>query len=156
MDQLQDTNIIFTYANADTHGNLINKMIMSYVKTRSARCFAYQSLGQLRYLSVLKHVDAVVGNLSSGLLEAPSLKTATINIGDRQRGRISADSVIHCDPVCEDIADALSYVYTDKFSNIVSKVVNPYGDGGASHKVVDIVKDYPLDGIIKKSFYDLQ
>jgi GDP/UDP-N,N'-diacetylbacillosamine 2-epimerase (hydrolysing) len=97
IDELEDTNIIFTKANSDTDGRVINQMIDEYVTKNSHKSIVFTSLGQLRYLSALQYVDAVVGNSSSGLAEAPSFKIGTINIGDRQKGRIKASSVIDCE-----------------------------------------------------------
>ena len=112
-------------------------------------------MGQLNYLSALQFMDAVVGNSSSGLLEAPSFNIGTIDIGDRQKGRIKADSVISCSPKKEDINKSLKKLYSKGFQNIVKNVKNPYGSGGASKEIVSKIKDINLDGIIKKSFYDL-
>ena len=103
IDDLKNTNFIFTKTNSDLNGKAINLMIDEYVEKNSYRSAAYTSLGQLRYLSAFKHVDAVVGNSSSGIIEAPSFKIATINIGDRQKGRVKADSIIDCLPNRENL-----------------------------------------------------
>ena len=155
LDDLQDTNIIFTKANSDTDGRIINHMIDDYV-TNHDNTISFTSMGQLNYLSALQFVDAVVGNSSSGLLEAPSFKIATIDIGDRQKGRIKADSTISCLPKKKDIDSALKKMYSEDFQNIVNNVKNPYGDGGASEKIASIIKSIDLDNILKKSFYDLK
>jgi len=155
ISELKDTNIIFTKANADTNGKVINKMIDDYV-SRSDNAIAFTSMGQLRYLSALQFVDAVVGNSSSGLLEAPSFKIGTIDIGDRQKGRIKADSVISCSPDKKSINRALKKLYTQNFKSIVKNVENPYGNGGASREAVDIIKNFNLNNILKKSFHDLK
>lgn len=154
VDELEDTTIIFTKANSDTNGRIINDMIDSYVKLNSLKSISFTSLGQLRYLSSLKYVDAVVGNSSSGLLEAPSFKIATINIGDRQKGRLKAKSVIDIKPIKNEILKSLDYIYTYEFSNILKKTKNPYGDGMASKKILDIIRNTNLDNILKKTFYD--
>jgi GDP/UDP-N,N'-diacetylbacillosamine 2-epimerase (hydrolysing) len=112
-------------------------------------------MGQLNYLSALQFVDAVVGNSSSGLLEAPSFKIGTIDIGDRQKGRIKADSVISCSPEKEDISKSLGRLHSKDFQNIVKNTKNPYGSGGASKKIISIIRDINLKGILKKPFYDL-
>ena len=104
---LKNTNIIFTKTNSDTNGKIINNMINDYVCRNSKNSIAFSSLGRLRYLSALKYVDAVIGNSSSGIIEAPSFKLATINIGDRQNGRVKASSIIDCLPKKEDITKAL-------------------------------------------------
>lgn len=151
---LSDTNLIFTMPNADTDGRVLFGLIEKFVAGRpNAR--AYASLGQLRYLSCIKHVDAVVGNSSSGLLEAPTFRKGTINIGDRQRGRVKAESVIDCAPDRQSITQALEQLYSPEFMAKLQAVQNPYGDGGASERVVAVLRDYPLDGILKKSFHVL-
>jgi len=109
----------------------------------------------LNYLSALQFMDAVVGNSSSGLLEAPSFKIATIDIGDRQKGRIKADSVISCLPTKESIDSAFDKSYSEDFQNIVDNTKNLYGDGGSSKMVVKVIKNFDLNGILKKTFYDL-
>jgi GDP/UDP-N,N'-diacetylbacillosamine 2-epimerase (hydrolysing) len=155
IDKLKDTKIIFTKANSDTNGRVINSMIDDYADNHD-NAIAFTSMGQLNYLSALQFVDAVVGNSSSGLLEAPSFKIGTIDIGDRQNGRIKADSIISCEPIKESIDSAFKKLYSEEFQHIVNNVENPYGKGGASHKVVRIIKDINLDNIVKKSFYDLK
>ena len=151
---LKDTQLIFTLPNADTGGRLLSKMVRNFV-TQHTNARAYDSLGRLRYLSCISHVDGVVGNSSSGLAEVPSFKKGTINIGDRQRGRLQALSVINCEPTRESIASALTQLYSADFQSSLTKAINPYGEGGASEKVVNTLKRYPLDGIVKKTFYDL-
>jgi len=103
----------------------------------------------------MKHVDAVVGNSSSGIIEAPSLGTATINIGDRQAGRIRADSVIDCAATREDIARAFSRLWSNEFRAITAAVANPYDQGGAAEKIAEILKTFDLGGIIRKQFHDV-
>ena len=154
LDQLQDTKLIFTMPNADTDGRVLIKMVEQFVAKHS-NASAYTSLGQLRYLSSIAHADGVVGNSSSGLAEVPSFKKGTINIGDRQRGRLQAASVINCDPTRKNILAALDKLYSPDFQKCLSNVTNPYGEGGASDKVVETIKNYNVDGIIKKSFYNL-
>ena len=154
LDELQNTKIIFTKANSDTDGRVINKMIEDFVASRN-NTVAFTSMGQLNYLSALQFMDAVVGNSSSGLLEAPSFNIGTIDIGDRQKGRIKADSVISCSPKKEDINKSLKKLYSKGFQNIVKNVKNPYGSGGASQKIISIIKDINLEEILKKPFYDL-
>ena len=149
-----DMGYIFTKANADTDGRIINDMIDEFVSTHS-NAIAFTSMGQLRYLSTMRFVNAVVGNSSSGLGEAPSFKVATINIGDRQKGRIKADSVIDCKPSCKEILQSCEYAMSKEFQTILQNVKNPYGEGGASQKALEILKSYPLEGILKKAFYDV-
>jgi GDP/UDP-N,N'-diacetylbacillosamine 2-epimerase (hydrolysing) len=154
IDKLDETNIIFTKANSDTNGRIINQMIDEYVALNSNKAAAYTSLGQLRYLSAMQYIDGVVGNSSSGLLEAPSFKIGTINMGDRQRGRIKASSVIDCNSSIEGIQCALNKLFLPSFQKQLHQVKNPYGNGGASKKIAEIIRSFPLDGILKKIFYD--
>ena len=155
IDDLRDTNIIFTKANADTEGRVINKMIDEYVSKNFNKAIAFTSLGQLRYLSTLQYMDAVVGNSSSGIVEAPSFKIGTINIGDRQKGRIKPDSVIDCEPTKKDILKAFQKLYSKKFQEKLKDIVNPYGDGNSSKKIKEILKTIDLTDILKKPFYDI-
>jgi GDP/UDP-N,N'-diacetylbacillosamine 2-epimerase (hydrolysing) len=155
IDELKNTQIIFTKANSDTDGRVINSMIDDYVG-KNNNAIAFTSMGQLNYLSALQFMDVVVGNSSSGLLEAPSFKIGTIDIGDRQKGRIKAGSVISCLPNKNSINNAFKKLYSKQFQAVISKVENPYGKGGASKKVVKIIKDVSLLNIVKKSFYDFK
>lgn len=151
--ELDDTQLIFTLPNADTDGRALIKMVEQFAaKHPNAR--AYTSLGQLRYLSCVAQVDGVVGNSSSGLAEVPSFKKGTVNIGDRQRGRLMADSVINCEPDNGSIGAALQTLYSPEFQARLPGVCNPYGDGGASDKIVELVKSAELAGILKKRFFD--
>jgi len=152
--QLDDTQLIFTMPNADTNGRALIKMIKKFV-LQHVNAHAFTSLGQLRYLSCIAQVDAMVGNSSSGLAEVPSFKKGTINIGDRQRGRLYSTSVINCEPTQKSIADAINTLYSPNFQRDLSQVYNPYGEGGASEKIVKIIKSATLEDLIKKHFYDL-
>jgi GDP/UDP-N,N'-diacetylbacillosamine 2-epimerase (hydrolysing) len=154
LSELRNTNLIFTLPNADTDGRVLIEMINAYVAANhNAR--AYASLGQLRYLSCIRHVDGVVGNSSSGLTEVPSFGKGTVNIGDRQRGRLRAASVIDCPPTRLAISAALVHLYSTEFQTTLTTVRNPYGDGGASQRVVETLASIQLDGILKKRFFDL-
>ena len=151
---LDTTHLIFTMPNADNGGLELKVMVESFVRQRpNAR--AYTSLGQLRYLSCMQFVDGVIGNSSSGIAEAPSMGIATINIGDRQKGRLSATSIIQCPPDCIEIQKALDQLYDPIFRESLKGTLNPYGNGGATEKILEIIRSYSLDGILKKSFYDL-
>lgn len=152
--ELKATQLIFTRPNADTDGRTLIKMVDQFV-VQHVNARAYTSLGQLRYLSCVAQVDGVVGNSSSGLAEVPSFKKGTINIGDRQLGRLQAASVINCEPTRRSIGAALKKLHTAAFQASLSEVKNPYGEGGASEQVVKTIKHCVLDGIAKKSFYDL-
>jgi GDP/UDP-N,N'-diacetylbacillosamine 2-epimerase (hydrolysing) len=156
VDELEDTNIIFTKANSDTDGRIINSMIDEYVVKNSHKSVGFTSLGKLRYLSALQYVDATVGNSSSGLAEAPSFKIGTINIGDRQKGRIMADSVIDCDSGFNAIKKAFTQLYSEEFTQKLANCENPYGNGGASLAIKKSIKKIDLVNILKKQFYDLK
>lgn len=156
IDELEDTHIIFTKANSDTDGRIINQMIDEYVAKNAYKSVGFTSLGQLRYLSALQFVDAMVGNSSSGLAEAPSFKIGTINIGDRQKGRIKANSVIDCLPNKESIKKGFNKLYIKEFQLVLQTCENPYGDGCASQKIIEEIKKVDLSDILKKSFYDLK
>jgi len=155
IDELIDTNVIFTKSNSDTDGRIINQMIDKYVSDNN-NAVSFKSMGQIRYLSALKFVDAVVGNSSSGLIEAPSFGIGTINIGDRQKGRINCESVLNCKPIKESINNAFIELYSERFQNVLREVINPYGNGGTSEKIINIIKNFDLKNILKKSFYDLK
>ena len=147
----EDIGIIFTRPNADTEGRQLIKMLDEYVEDRS-NCIVYTSLGQLRYLSTVALVDVVVGNSSSGIVEVPSLKTPTVNIGDRQKGRLRADSIIDCEPITENIKESIQQA----FKLDCSTVVNPYGDGNTTERVLKVLREinHP-ERLIKKHFYDI-
>lgn len=155
LDSLANTHIIFTKANSDTDGRIINQMIDNYVSANPCKAVGFTSLGQLRYLSALQYMDAMVGNSSSGLAEAPSFKIGTINIGDRQKGRIQASSVIDCEPSQASIGQAFEELYTLEFKKELATTVNPYGDGLASIEIIKVIKNICLNNIVKKIFYDL-
>lgn len=148
------TTLIFTMPNADTGGRALAKIVEDYVAHRP-HAHAFTSLGQRRYLSLLGQVDGVVGNSSSGLLEAPSFGIGTVNIGDRQSGRLKAASVIDCAPHRDDIVRALHRLREPDFAATLTDVVNPYGAGGASPAIVEVLRTVSLDGLVKKHFYDL-
>lgn len=152
--ELKDTTLIFTMPNADTDGRALKDMVSEFVAQHS-NAHAFASLGQLRYLSCVACVDGVVGNSSSGLLEVPSFRKGTINIGDRQRGRLQAASVINCRPSRAEIAAALHRLYSNAFQAALGDVRNPHGDGGASKRVVTAIKHCGIDGLVRKVFYDL-
>ena len=151
---LENTTLIFTMPNADPGGRILMNMIEEFVAGRTnARVFT--SLGQLRYLSCIAHVDGVVGNSSSGLAEVPTFKKGTINIGDRQLGRLQAKSIINCLPKEQAIRDAIDRLNSVDFQASLADTTNPYGEGGASAKIVKILQTASLEGIVKKTFHDL-
>lgn len=156
IDKHKNISVIFTKANADMDGRVINQMIDDYVMKNDDRCKGYASLGQVRYLSALQYVDAVLGNSSSGLIEVPSFHIPTINIGDRQRGRACAESVIHCGNSEDEIEKAFGLALSDKFRRKLIDMDNPYEGKETSKRIVEIICQALEQGIeIKKTFYDL-
>ena len=155
IDQLEDTHIIFTKSNSDTEGRSINTMIDQYVANNSNKSISFSSLGQQRYLSALQYIDALVGNSSSGLAEAPSFKIGTINIGDRQKGRIKSASVIDSRPDSESILNAFNKLYSIDFQESLNFATNPYGDRCSSVTIIEKIKMVNLKTILKKSFFDI-
>tara|TARA_B100000212_G_C27332061_1_gene515107 strand:+ start:101 stop:1267 length:1167 start_codon:yes stop_codon:yes gene_type:complete len=154
LSTLKDTFIIFTMPNADTNSRILSDLIKEFCsKNKNAREF--QSLGQKNYLSCIKSVDCVVGNSSSGIIEVPSFKVGTINIGDRQRGRIMAASIINCLPTKIEILRAIKKIYSKNFQDRIKDVINPYGSGGASKKIIKKLEKINTDDLLKKKFYDL-
>lgn len=154
LSNLDDTELIFTMPNADAGNKIIFELIEHFVSNNS-NAHVFTSLGQLRYLSCIKQVDAVIGNSSSGLTEVPTFRKTTINIGDRQKGRMMAESIINCRPISRDIQNAIKKSYTDKHRKILQKVKNPYGDGGASERIFTILRLVSFDSLLKKNFHDL-
>ncbi len=152
---LEDTGLIFTMPNADTDGRALFQQIESFCN-RHPYARAYTSLGQLLYLSCMRHVDGVVGNSSSGLAEAPTFKKGTINIGDRQLGRVRAASVIDCAPERHSISRAIDRLFSREFQDSLPVVKNPYGNGGASDAIVTSLEKRVPVNCLKKSFYDLK
>ena len=154
LSNLNDIGLLFTMPNADTDGRVIFNKI-KYFCTQNPNAKAYTSLGQLRYLSCLLHVDGVVGNSSSGVAEVPSFKKATINIGDRQRGRLKASSVIDCEPNLLSILEAINRSFSPDFLDKLKTTENPYGSGGASDLIIKKLEGITCNNLLKKTFFDL-
>lgn len=150
LDDYKDYHIIFTYSNSDTNSQIIIRRIQEYVDRNSGRCMFIPSLGQRRYFSCLRYVNAVIGNSSSGIIEVPSFGIPTLDIGDRQKGRIAVKSVIHCGYSVEEIKDGLKQVMKG-----TSKVENPYDKEGTCQAILETIKTYPLENIVQKHFYDI-
>jgi len=155
LEKQKKMKFIFTKANADTDGRIINQLIDKYVKEND-NAVAFASLGINRYLSALKYCTMVIGNSSSGLIEAPSFGIPTINIGDRQKGRLQADSVISCEPIQMEIEKAILLAMTDEFKEKARNTINPYGDGNSSDKIIDTINEFLLKNKVdlKKIFYN--
>jgi len=154
LDSFPEIGLIFTSPNADTGGRSTIRRIEEFVAQRKNSVFI-SSLGQTRYFSCLPLVDGMLGNSSSGLLEMPTYQKGTINIGERQTGRLKAQSVIDCPPNREEIKRSITKLYSGEFQNMLKSVKNPYGDGEATRKIFDIIREFPLNGIISKKFQDL-
>lgn len=158
LGQFPNLKILFTKANADTGGLCINKMIDEYVTRHPKQATAVFSLGLIRYLSALKYSSVVIGNSSSGIIETPSYCLPTVNIGDRQKGRIQAENILNCAPETQEITKAINKALSTSFRNAVQNAKSPYGDGVVSPKIVHIIKEFLLEGKInlKKVFYDIE
>lgn len=156
LDARSDMKYILTKANADSDGRIINKMLEEYAISHS-NAVVFDSLGVKRYISAVKYARMVIGNSSSGLMEVPSFGIPTINIGDRQKGRLKADSVIDCKPIKEEICEAMEKADNESYRKISKATINPYGDGNTSKKVVSAIKEFlsPDTVNLKKKFYDL-
>jgi UDP-N-acetylglucosamine 2-epimerase (non-hydrolysing)/GDP/UDP-N,N'-diacetylbacillosamine 2-epimerase (hydrolysing) len=154
LDLFQEAKIVFTYPNSDTDGRVIIGMIEKFVERNIDRAAAFVSLGGARYLGCLAHFDVVIGNSSSGLIEAPTFRIPTVNIGERQRGRLRAASVIDCRPERSDIANAVSRALSPEFAEVTRSAVNPYCDARAPKSAIDILRGADLKGGMKK-FFDI-
>ena len=155
LDSFPEIGLIFTMSNADNGGQLMTRMVQAYTSSRD-NASSYGSLGTVKYLSTLACVEGVIGNSSSGLLEAPSYKVGTVNIGDRQKGRLQAQSVISCDPDKHKIETAIRKLLSDDFRSVVQNVRSPFGSSGASAKIVEIIKTTNLVDLRVKTFFDFQ
>ncbi|WP_417090157.1 UDP-N-acetylglucosamine 2-epimerase [Eubacterium maltosivorans] len=156
-DAHPEMRFIFTKANSDAHGRIINQMIDDYA-CGNENAIAFESLGMLRYLSALKYAQMVIGNSSSGLIEVPSFHIPTINIGDRQKGRIQGKTVINCAPEKDAILKAVEQANAPDFRLSIQDAVNPYGDGQTSDKIIEVITDFLMNDRIdlKKQFYDIE
>ena len=155
LDKLEDTTLLFTASNADTNGKMYLDIIKKFVKLKKNR-HLFLSLGQLKYFSCALYVDGIIGNSSSGLIEIPTLKKGSINIGDRQKGRIKSSSVIDCKIDSKNISSAIKKIYTGKFINTLKNVKNPYKKNNTSNNIFKIIKNYNLYNINKKNFYNIK
>jgi len=155
LETFTDHAVVITGVNADTGHDDIRKRIAGFVAAHTDRALARTSLGQLRYLSAMAHADAVIGNSSSGLIEAPALKVPTVNIGERQRGRLRAQSVIDVDTSKAAVVAAIKQALSAEFRAKAKAAASMFGDGTASEKMVRILRDHPLQGILMKRFQDM-
>jgi len=155
LDAFPNMYFVITKANSDAGGREINSIWEDYVKFRK-NCILVASLGMKKYLSALKYSMVMIGNSSSGILEGPTFKIPTVNIGDRQKGRIKASSIISCSPTSRDIKIAVDKALSPEFQKLAQNVDNPYGNGNASKKIVDVIRQFTItEDVVKKSFYDI-
>lgn len=154
LDQIEDASLIFTKPNSDKDSTVISDMIDTYVSNHTNKAVAFTSLGQKRYLSALQYMAVVVGNSSSGIIEVPLFKIPTINIGDRQKGRLMPKSVINCLPTKPKITEALKEAFSSEFLSSILNLKSDYGNGTATEQIMTILASKPLPSI-KKSFFDL-
>ncbi|MGL5167221.1 MAG: UDP-N-acetylglucosamine 2-epimerase [Afipia sp.] len=155
LESEKDVRVVFTLANADAGGRRINEQIKAFVTRNPMRSVCFPSLGSQVYFSCLQFVKGVIGNSSSGLLEAPSFHIGTINIGARQNGRLRSASVIDCAPDRQSIIQALSRLFSAEFQRIVVTASNPYGDGGATPEILKVLKTAELSKLPMKMFRDI-
>jgi len=155
LDECPNIRIVFTMPNSDTGSSAIVEAINEFVSRNSERSIAFKSLGVLRYLSVMNQVGAVVGNSSSGIVEAPSFGIPTLNIGDRQKGRLQANSILNCDTDKHSIVNGINTVLSNRMQIIAKSTINPYEQQDSAQKIFNVISSYPLEGLLQKHFYDL-
>lgn len=156
LDAFPDYRVLITKSNSDAGGREINRRLDEYAALRKDRVSCYTSLGQLRYLSAMKYASAVIGNSSSGLLEAPILKTPTVNIGDRQKGRLRVSSVIDCAEEKDAIVGAIQKVLSGDFRCALANMTVPHADGKIAARIKSVLRDATLEGLFQKRFFDLK
>lgn len=156
LDELGDVNVIFTKTLADTEGRVINRMIDEYVSQNKSNTVAFTSLGQLRYISALNYVDIVAGNSSSGVIETPSFKVPTINVGKREEGRIMAENVISVEQSKESIISGFKKAFSKEFKDGLNSMHNPYEKADTAIKIKDVLVSYEFADSTMKSFYDVK
>ena len=155
LEEHKDLRVIFTMPNSDTGSQFIVDAVNGFVERNPYRAKAFKSLGVVRYLSVMKQVAAVVGNSSSGIVEVPSFGIPTLNIGDRQKGRIQAESTYNCMPDKESVLNGLDKVLSKEFRELASKVHNPYEKANTAEEIFKVISTYPLEQLNQKHFYDI-
>lgn len=155
LESFPEHKVVVTGVNADTGHGAVSREIEAFAAAHPGRVFSSVSLGQLRYLSALAHADAVIGNSSSGLIEAPALKVPTVNVGDRQRGRVRAASVIDVGDDQQEIVAGIARALTPGFRAAIRDAECPFGDGHSAEKIVKVLAEWPLQGLLIKQFHDL-
>lgn len=155
LDRHPEYRIVFILPNSDTGGRAIIDCIQNFVSRNKNRAVSFSSLGKIRYLSALNYISAVIGNSSSGILEVPSFGIPTLDIGDRQKGRISAASIVHCGTTMEDINMGFNRLFSEEIMLVAKDRKNPYEKRGTVESIIKVLKSYPLEGIVQKTFYNL-
>ena len=155
LEEFKNLRILFTMPNSDTGGQIIMERIQEFVKKNSERSIAFTSLGMKRYLSVLQFVGGMIGNSSSGLSEAPAFHIPTLNIGNRQKGRITGESVVHCDNAKDSILKGLQKIMSPDMQEIARTAVNPAEKEGTAIHIFEVIKNFPLQNLTQKHFYDI-
>lgn len=158
MEEMKEYSYVVTKANADAGGRMINECLDKFAKAHKDNVYLTESLGMVRYLSAMKYCTMVIGNSSSGILEAPVMHVPTVNIGDRQKGRIQAYSIVNCEPECEAIKKAMRQTQEPEFRQGIKKQSPPYGEGNTSERIVNLLRENLLErGVdLKKKFYDVK
>jgi GDP/UDP-N,N'-diacetylbacillosamine 2-epimerase (hydrolysing) len=155
IDEIGGLKVIFTKTNADTDGRIINNLIDLYVERNPKNTVAFTSLGQMRYISALHYISAVVGNSSSGIIETPTFKVPTVNIGDREKGRVLANNVITCKQSIKAIRSAIEKVLSGEFKDSIKDMINPYDKDETAKNIVKTIREYEIPSTTKKEFYDV-
>lgn len=155
LEQCRNIRVVFTMPNSDAGSSIIMDSINEFVNRNPNRSRVYKSLGVRRYLSVMRCVGAVVGNSSSGIVETPSFGIPTLNIGDRQKGRLQADSIVNCEPDKNSIVAGLKKILSSEVQSKAKQTINPYEQSDSSKRIFDIISTYPLENLTQKHFYDI-
>ena len=155
LDQFKDLKVIFTMPNSDTGRDAIALAVENYVEKHSNSAKAYTSLGLKRYLSTLQFVKAAVGNSSSGIIEVPSFGIPTLNIGDRQKGRLASKSVVNCGASKDEVIAGLKLCLSEEMQKAAKTYENPYAKSNTANLIYQELKNVELTGLNLKTFYDL-
>ena len=155
LEALEDVHFVFTMPNADVGNDILSKKINRFIASNPLIAKGFKSLGQLLYFSCVQNVSGLIGNSSSGLLEAPTFQKGAINIGDRQNGRLKASSVIDCDATSNDILSAIKKLFSNDFQRKLPGTISPYGNGGASKRIVEILEMTNPQDLLKKKFNNI-
>jgi UDP-hydrolysing UDP-N-acetyl-D-glucosamine 2-epimerase len=156
LEYFPEHKVIITKTNADIGGRVINRMLEQYSEKQQGRVIGIASLGMVRYLSAMRYAAAVIGNSSSGIIEAPTFKVPTINIGQRQRGRVQASSTLDCPPEVDAIRQTIARVLSPAFHESLAAISNPYDRPGTCSTIVGLLTDVPVESLSKKAFFDLR